>query len=129
VEKCENVLKEYTVSKRPLTIGTVSFRNVTGFGIPSCRPVIEHSPFCRSRHSGCLCSLPETEDGNRSTSERVYSFLFFFKHPTGRAMAEVIVAGHSTRRPGFKLRPVHEGFLVDDVSVTQILPSPLSFQQ
>jgi hypothetical protein len=38
----------------------------------------------------------------------------------------MIVAGHSTRRPGFKLRPVHERFVVDDVSIAQILASSLS---
>jgi len=41
----------------------------------------------------------------------------------------MIVAGHSTRRPGFKFRTVNEGFVVDDVFIAHIFPSPLSFQQ
>jgi hypothetical protein len=45
----------------------------------------------------------------------------------GPAMTEVVVAGHSPRRPWFYIRPANVGFAVDNVALEEVYLPLLQF--
>jgi hypothetical protein len=45
----------------------------------------------------------------------------------GRAIAQRLVAGFPTRRPGFELRSAQGGFVVDKVTLGQVFSEYFSF--
>jgi hypothetical protein len=49
------------------------------------------------------------------------------RYNLGRAMAQRLIAGLQTRRPGFYPGLVHVGFVVDKVALGQVFPRVLRF--